>query len=76
MKNTIFPLFPYPLMVCSKNYEFSSSEKKHIAELEMIDNIGNLMSKNDKVLDNKELSNLKLFIDAQVLSFKKNLLQI
>lgn len=76
MKNTIFPLFPYPLMVCAKNYEFSSSEKKHIAELEMIDNIGNLMSKNDKVLDNKELSNLKLFIDAQVLSFKKNLLQI
>ena len=76
MNNTIYPLFPYPLVVCGKNYEFTNSEKKHISELEMIDNIGNLMSKNDKVLDSEELSNLKRFIDEQILNFKKNLLQI
>jgi len=76
MNNTIYPLFPYPLVVCGKNYEFTSSEKKYISELEMIDNIGNLMSKNDKVLDSEELSNLKRFIDEQILNFKKNLLQI
>ena len=76
MNNTIYPLFPYPLVVCGKNYEFTSSEKKFISELEMIDNIGNLMSKNDKVLDSEELSNLKRFIDEQILNFKKNLLQI
>ena len=63
-------------MVCAKKYEFTSFEKKYISDLEMIDNTGNLMSKNDKVLDSKELSNLKLFIDEQLFNFKKNLLNI
>ena len=63
-------------MVCGKKYEFTSSEKKYISELEMVDNSGNLMSKNDKVLDSKELTNLKLFIDEQIFNFKKNLLKI
>ena len=76
MKNAIYPLFPYPLVVCAKKYEFTSSEKKYISELEMIDNIGNLMSRNDKVIDSKELSNLKRFIDEQLFNFKKNLLKI
>ena len=76
MKNAIYPLFPYPLMVCAKNYEFTNSEKEYISELEMIDNIGNMMSKNDKVLDSKELSDLKLFMDEQIFNFKKNLLKI
>jgi len=76
MKNAIYPLFPYPLVVCARNYEFTSSENKYISELEMIDNNGNLMSKNDKVLDSKELSELKRFIDEQILNFKKNLLRI
>ena len=76
MNNAIYPLFPYPLVVCGKKHEFSSSEKKYISQLEMIDNIGNLRSKNDKVLDSKELSNLKVFIDEQLLNFKKNLLRI
>ena len=76
MKNAIYPLFPYPLMICAVRYEFTSSEKKYISELEMIDNVGNLMSKNDKVLDSKELSNLKRFIDGQIFNFKKNLLRI
>ncbi len=76
MKNAIYPLFPYPLMVCAKKYGFTSSEKKYISELEMIENVGNLMSKNDKILDSKELSNLKQFIDEQLFDFKKNLLKI
>jgi len=76
MKNAIYLLFPYPVMVCAKNYEFSSAEKNYICELEMANNTGNLMSKNDKILDSKELSDLKLFIDEQILSFKKNLLGI
>ena len=42
----------------------------------MIDNTGNLMSKNDKVLDSKELSKLRLFIDEQIFIFKKKLLQM
>ncbi len=76
MKNAIYPLFPYPLMVCAKHYEITSSEKKYISELEMIENSGNLMSKNDKILDSNELSNLKRFIDEQLFDFKKNLLKI
>lgn len=76
MKNSIYPLFPFPLMVCAEKYEFISSEKKYISDLKMINNIGNLMSKNDKVLDSKELSNLKLFIDEQIFVFKKNLMRM
>jgi len=76
MKNAIYPLFPYPLAVCGKKYEFTIAEKKYISELEMIDNIGNLMSKNDKVLDSEELSNLKQFIDEQIFNFIKNFLNI
>lgn len=76
MKNSIYLLFPYPVMICAENYQFTSSEKKYISELEMIDNIGNLMSKNDKILDSKELTNLKLFIDEQIFIFKKKLLHM
>jgi len=76
LNNAIYPLFPYPLVVCGKKYEFSSAEIDHISALEMIDNIGNSMSKNDKILDDDALSNLKEFVDEQVLNYKKNLLQI
>ncbi len=76
MKNAIYLLFPYPVMICAENYQFTSSEKKYVSELELIDNIGNLMSKNDKVLDSKELANLKQFIDEQIFIFKKKLLRM
>lgn len=76
MKNAIYPLFPYPLMICGRKYEFSDAERKFISELEMTDNIGNQMSKNDRVLDSEELSDLKQFIDQQIINFKKNLLKI
>jgi len=51
MKTAIYPLFAYPVMVCARRYALSSAEKNYLAGLEMIDNIGNAMSKNDKVLD-------------------------
>ena len=76
MKNAIYLLFPYPVMVCAENYAFTTAEKKFIAELEMVDNAGNLMSKNDAILDSEELSGLKLFIDEQILVYKKKLLQM
>ena len=76
MNNAIYPLFPYPLVICGEKHEFTSAEKEYISQLEMIDNIGNLRSENDKVLDSEELSDLKIFIDGQLLNFKKNLLQI
>ena len=76
MTNTICPLFPYPLMICGQIYEFTDAEKNHIAELEMIENIGNSMSKSDRILDSEELSDLKKFIDEQLFNYKKNLLQI
>jgi len=76
MKNAIYLLFPYPVMICAENYAFSGAEKKYISELEMIDNTGNLMSKNDKILESEELSNLNRFINAQILIYKKKLLQM
>ncbi len=76
MKNAVYLLFPFPVMICAENYQFTSSEKKYISELEMIDNAGNLMSKNEKILDSNELSNLKRFIDEQIFVFKKKLLKM
>ena len=76
MNNAIYPLFPYPLVVCGKKYSFSDAEKEYLATLELVENTGNSMSKNDKILDDPELSELRTFIDEQVLNYKKNLLQI
>lgn len=76
MNNAIYPLFPYPLMVCARNYEFSSAEKDFFSDLEMIANTGNSMSKDDKVLESEELAGLKQFIDEQIHNYKKNLLHV
>ena len=76
MNNAIYPLFPYPLVVCGDKHEFSSAESDYISGLKMIDNIGNSMSKNDKILEDNELSKLKIFIDEQILNYKMNLLQV
>ena len=76
MQNTIYPLFPAPLVVCGDLYEFDDAENAFFSGLEMVDNIGNLVSANDRVLDADELVKLRAFIDARVLNFKKNLLQI
>lgn len=76
MKNAIYLLFPYPVMVCGENYNFTSAEKSFISELEMVDNTGNLMSKNDDVLQSEELSSLKLFMDEQIFIYKKKLLRM
>jgi len=76
MKNTIYPLFAYPVAVCANKYEFTDADKKYIAQLEMIDNIGNSMSKNDKILDSEELSGLKQYVDEQIFAYKKGLLRI
>lgn len=74
--NSIIPLFSFPVMVCSKNYEFSDAEKEYIMQLTMTDNIGNLMSRNDRILESEELSNLKAFIDSQILVYKDQVLRM
>ena len=76
MKNDIFPLFAYPVMICGQRYKFNESETEFVSELETIDNIGNSMSANDRVLDDARLSNLKAFIEEQIFVFKKNLFRI
>jgi len=76
MKNAVYLLFPYPVMVCAENYAFSSAEKQFISELEMINNTGNLMSSNETILHSEELSDLKLFVEKQLLVYKKNLLRM
>ena len=76
MKNTLYPLFAYPVVTCGDRYDFSANEKNYFANLEMIDNVGNTMSRKDRVLDDAELSNLKRFIDQNLFNYKKNLLHI
>ena len=70
MKNSLFPLFAYPVVICGEQYEFSETEKDFISSLDMRDNVGNTMSNNDRVLDAPELSDLKQFIDRNVFIYK------
>lgn len=74
--NSVYPIFSYPVMVCSENYKFTSGEKKYISELEMFENVGNLMSRSDRILESAELSNLKAFIDSQIYVYKNELLRM
>ena len=74
--NSIIPLFSYPVMVCSKNYKFSEAEKKYILDLTMADNVGNLMSSNDRVLESEKLSGLKAFIDSEISVYKNQVLRM
>ena len=76
MNNTIYPLFAYPVMVSAKRYEFTSAESDYLGVLEMTENTGNSMSRNEKVLDGQELANLRRFIDEQIFLYKKGLLHI
>jgi len=76
MQNQVNPLFAYPLVIIGERYAFADEEKQYIADLEMIDNDGNSMSKDDKVLDSQPLSTLRAFIDKNVFSYKKELLRI
>ena len=76
MKNAVYPLFPAPLMICGTRYRFSLAERKYFDELEMIENTGNRMSRNDHVLDSEELKELRAFIDEQILNYKENLVNI
>ena len=73
---SVVPLFPYPIMICSRNYEFTSDEEKYITQLEMSENAGNFMSSNEKILESAELADLKAFIESQILVFKKSLLKM
>jgi uncharacterized protein (TIGR02466 family) len=76
MKNTLYPLFAYPVVVCGDKYEITEAEKDYLDKLEMIDNVGNTMSKDDRILDAEPLSNLMAFINQNVFNYKKNLLHI
>jgi uncharacterized protein (TIGR02466 family) len=76
MKNTVFPLFAYPVVTCGQMYAFTDAERQFISDLEMIDNDGNSMSKNDRILDSEELSGLRKFIDEHIVMYKKGLLRI
>jgi len=76
LKSTIYPTFPYPVVVCGDRYAFTNTEREFFAELEMIHNTGNSMSRDDRILDREALSDLKHFIDRQVLAFQRDLLRI
>lgn len=55
-------LFPIPLGIFKLDREFTKKEISFIKNLETRDNIGNLTSKNTKVLENAVLKNLHGFI--------------
>lgn len=74
--NSVLPLFSYPVMVCSENYQFTEAEEKYISELAMAENVGNSMSQNDRILEGSELSNLKAFIESQIAVYTNQILKM
>ena len=63
-------------MISGENYDFSTAEQDFIANLEYADNVGNLRSKNSKILASTELAGLKAFIESQIELYKLKLLRI
>jgi len=63
-------------MICGQLYEFSATELAYIADLKMTENIGNLMSANDRVLESDALARLRQFVDEQIVVYKEKLLSI
>ncbi len=76
MKSTIYPLFAQPVVECAERLTFTSEELAYVSALEMIDNVGNAMSRNDSVLHDDALHRVRKFVDEQVFHYKKNLLRI
>lgn len=76
MKSTVYPLFAYPVVACAPLYRFSAEERAFITGLEMIDNLGNRMSKNDRILDSEVLAGLRKYIEDQLGHYKKGLLRM
>ena len=74
--NSIHPLFSYPVMTCNEKYKFSDKEELYFQSLKMENNIGNLMSKDDRVLVNEELSSLKEFIDRHIIFYTEKVLRL
>ena len=76
MKSTVYPLFAYPVVACAPLYGFSADERVFIENLEMIDNLGNRMSRNDRILESDELAGLRKYIEEQVGFYKAGLLRM
>ena len=76
MQNQLHPLFACPLVVFGERYAFNDAERQYLAGLETVDNDGNAMSANDRVLDSEELSDLRQFLDRCILIYKRELLRI
>ena len=63
-------------MTCNEKYKFSDKEELYFQSLKMENNIGNLMSKDDRVLVNEELSSLKEFIDRHIIFYTEKVLRL
>ena len=49
--SSVYPLFSYPVMVCSETYGFTDAEIRFIDSLAMAENVGNAMSEDDHLLE-------------------------
>ena len=76
MANNVFPAFAYPIVLCGDRYDFSADELAWIDDLEMIENVGNRVSEDDRILDSEALGALRAFIDERILLYKRELLRI
>ena len=76
MRNAVYPLFASPIMVCGEPFAFRAPEEAFLAELPMVRNVGNAMSRDDRVLDAPELARLRAFVDREVSTYAHRLWRI
>lgn len=76
MKHAVYPLFATPVMVCAETYAFDAEEQAFLDGLDMVRNVGNTMSRDDRVLDASPLARLRTFVDQQISVFVHDLWRI
>lgn len=66
MRNAVHPLFATPIMVSGGTFAFAPEEQAFLDGLEFVRNVGNAMSRDDRVLDAPALARLRAFVDEHV----------
>jgi uncharacterized protein (TIGR02466 family) len=77
MSNQLIQLFSQPIMITEKEHILNKKEKQFITNLKTnAGNTENLISKNTYILNDKELENLKTYIEEGINFYAHNILNI
>ncbi len=63
-------------MLSGESYDFTDTERAFLTALSYVDNVGNRMSSDTRVLDAPELAGLRSFVSDQLAIYKQRLLRM